>query len=352
MTLYHDGVLVSSGLLSPWSTLPAVLGILALGAGAIMARRILPWLAFGVLFFLGGHALESTVIPLELVFEHRNYVPSFGLLAGVALQAAVGIHESTFRLQQAVLLGFGVLVAAMGLLTYQRASLWGDPPRLLATSLALQPHSPRVQFNAAYVFGQRCLELIQSSAPSASLYCDQARTRYATVARLALEDAGSLIRMVELDMAEGMPVDPAIDVEIRRRLSSLDPEWVNINVLATVLRDSASPIPAVRLANWAEAALRNPRQREVGRLAIHVAFSELLFNRMQLPLEAEKQLNSALIQAPFRIDLRLTQVQLKLALGDLNEAELLLDQVHNMPGAWAYSKTLQSLSDAILAARQ
>ena len=34
--------------------------------------------AFAVLFFLAGHILESSIFPLELIFEHRNYLPSFG----------------------------------------------------------------------------------------------------------------------------------------------------------------------------------------------------------------------------------------------------------------------------------
>jgi hypothetical protein len=36
---------------------------------------------FGVAFFLIGHGIESSFLPLELFFEHRNYVPSVGLVA-------------------------------------------------------------------------------------------------------------------------------------------------------------------------------------------------------------------------------------------------------------------------------
>ena len=34
----------------------------------------------GVLWFLAGHLLESSFIGLVIAFEHRNYLPSLGIL--------------------------------------------------------------------------------------------------------------------------------------------------------------------------------------------------------------------------------------------------------------------------------
>ena len=84
MGFYHDDFPISQGLLEPPSTLPAILGILALTLGAVLLRRRNPVVAFGILFFLIGHSMESTIIALELIYEHRNYVPSFGPLLGFA----------------------------------------------------------------------------------------------------------------------------------------------------------------------------------------------------------------------------------------------------------------------------
>lgn len=43
-------------------------------------RHSCPFLLFGVIWFLYGHSLESSFIGLELYFEHRNYLPSLGLI--------------------------------------------------------------------------------------------------------------------------------------------------------------------------------------------------------------------------------------------------------------------------------
>jgi len=45
------------------------------------SRHRYPILFFGICFFLAGHLIESTFIQLEIYFEHRNYIPSIGLLS-------------------------------------------------------------------------------------------------------------------------------------------------------------------------------------------------------------------------------------------------------------------------------
>ena len=78
--LFHDDFHVATGLLDPVWTLPALMAVVILVGAAIRVRRSLPLLAFGVLWFFAGHLLESTHLNLEIYFEHRNYLPSMGLL--------------------------------------------------------------------------------------------------------------------------------------------------------------------------------------------------------------------------------------------------------------------------------
>ena len=85
MGIYHDDLTVSTGLIQPWSTLPAIGGWIIVGvltARLSLRRHVI---AFGLLWFLWGHALESTVLPLAPMFEHRNYQPGLGLLLAFVL---------------------------------------------------------------------------------------------------------------------------------------------------------------------------------------------------------------------------------------------------------------------------
>jgi hypothetical protein len=80
MGLFHDDFALSSDLFSIWTTLPSIIGIVLLLILSILWRKRFPIVAFAVLWFLVGHSLESTVFPLEIIHEHRNYLPALGPL--------------------------------------------------------------------------------------------------------------------------------------------------------------------------------------------------------------------------------------------------------------------------------
>ena len=53
-------------------------------AAAFALRHRLPMFSLGLFWFLGAHLLTSSVLPLELVFEHRNYFALLGVLLAIA----------------------------------------------------------------------------------------------------------------------------------------------------------------------------------------------------------------------------------------------------------------------------
>ena len=92
---------------------------------AIKFRKTHPWPLFAIAWFHVGHLLESTLVPLELYFEHRNYLPSLGPIAitlGYILQWA---HSGHFSLWTQRIMGYILLLIMMGLL-WTTTSLWQD----------------------------------------------------------------------------------------------------------------------------------------------------------------------------------------------------------------------------------
>ena len=86
--LYLDWIPVSRGFLEPVTTLVALIAWGLVAVGVIVHRQKLPIVAFGLLWFLIGHGLESTFVPLEIAHEHRNYLPALGPLLAIAFCAA------------------------------------------------------------------------------------------------------------------------------------------------------------------------------------------------------------------------------------------------------------------------
>src|SRR5690606_30500431 len=130
MGIYTDDFAASTGILNPSTTLFAILFLLAITFAAWRWRNRLPALFFGWSFFLVAHSLEAGPIPLELYFEHRNYLPSVGImLASLVLVVALGHRLSDLGIRAGrigVVLALGVcVVLAIG--THGRAQVWRDP---------------------------------------------------------------------------------------------------------------------------------------------------------------------------------------------------------------------------------
>jgi hypothetical protein len=81
---YHDDLPLSHGPLDPPTTLAAGLFLASLLLLALGFRQGRPLVAFGILWFLCGHSLEAGPLPLEIMYEHRNYLPGAGLLLALA----------------------------------------------------------------------------------------------------------------------------------------------------------------------------------------------------------------------------------------------------------------------------
>ncbi len=94
--LFNDAVTVSTGLLAPPSTLASIVFLAGLLAAAVALRRRYPALALGVLFYFAAQLLESTVVPLELYYEHRNYVPAMLMFWPLALWLTDEVRQLRF----------------------------------------------------------------------------------------------------------------------------------------------------------------------------------------------------------------------------------------------------------------
>ncbi|RDS85304.1 tetratricopeptide repeat protein [Dyella psychrodurans] len=142
--LFNDAFPVSNGWLDPMSTLPCALFILALiGAGFALRKRH-PAIALALLFYFAGQLMESGWVPLELYFEHRNYLPAMLLFWPIGL--ALG-QQGPLRLMR-TLTAF-VVLALMGMLSTQRAALWGNAVQQARMWAAINPDSARAQTSAA-----------------------------------------------------------------------------------------------------------------------------------------------------------------------------------------------------------
>lgn len=161
MGLYHDGYRISHGLLDPPATI-ATLGVHAsLMVGAWMLRRKYPYFTFAVAWFYIGHSAESSVLPLEIKYEHRNYLPMLGMLLAVIH----GIHTATDRLKNPRRVRYVVLAALLttfGGASVVRSAQFGDFWGFAAMEAEHHPHSSRANQHAAVAILKLMLQTKQA----------------------------------------------------------------------------------------------------------------------------------------------------------------------------------------------
>ncbi|MDL0432015.1 hypothetical protein QPM17_12790 [Marinobacter sp. TBZ242] len=139
---FHDDIAVSESLFEPIQTLYAVLAvviILAISIYGVLLRRSI--VAFGILFFFIAHALESSILPLELYFEHRNYLPSVGVV--IALVASGYFISKKINSEPLVAFFFIGFLAITAFISVERNIIWNSPDVGIALSELNHPDSPR-----------------------------------------------------------------------------------------------------------------------------------------------------------------------------------------------------------------
>jgi protein O-mannosyl-transferase len=154
--LFNDQFTTSVSLWSPASTLPAIVAVLFLVIGAWRLRNRHPALALAVLFYFTAQLIESTSIPLELYYEHRNYVPAMLMFWPIGLWLTD--RQALPRVKYLLMFALPLCLAWM---TYVSAQVWGDVRQQALIWAQLNPNSPRAQTNAAQIE-------MQSGAPRAA----------------------------------------------------------------------------------------------------------------------------------------------------------------------------------------
>ena len=152
LSIEHD-VQMSTSLFQPWSTLPAILAIFLMIALGILLIRKQPMVSLAILFFFFNHAIESSIIPLELIFEHRNYLPSMFLFLPVAYGIVwmIAYYKQKNSVLSRVLVIFSaLLLVCFGSSTHIRNMAWATEKSLWEDAVKKAPNSNRPLHNLAW----------------------------------------------------------------------------------------------------------------------------------------------------------------------------------------------------------
>ncbi|MBI3594339.1 MAG: tetratricopeptide repeat protein [Nitrospirae bacterium] len=139
---------ISRNLFQPLSTFFSLILIVASISWSIKNAKKFPFISFGILWFFINLLVESTFIPIDLVFEHRLYLPSIGIF----ISSVSGISYLFRRWPYPILKGMGMVLFLISLLfesvfTIERNKDWFSQIALWASAVKRSPDSFRAHIN-------------------------------------------------------------------------------------------------------------------------------------------------------------------------------------------------------------
>lgn len=142
---------LSYSLFNPVTTAASLVFLAGILVLAVIFARKERLISFCILWFLGNLVIESSVIGLELVYEHRTYLPSMFFVLLVFLLAARFITRTWMRVGIVC-----VIVAVFSLWTFQRNGVWADEGSFLQDIVMKSPADARAHYNLGkYLYEQR-----------------------------------------------------------------------------------------------------------------------------------------------------------------------------------------------------
>ena len=315
--IYHDDYPQSHGLLEPASTLLAGAAWLAvLIAGWLTRGTRTGLLVFGLWFYLAAHGLESTLLPLELYFEHRNYLPSVGIFFSLGYGAYLLLSRA--RLKRIVAAALILVPIGYGAITVHRVLVWQSWERMLFAALEHYPDSARVHTGLANLY------VNQGNLDKALEHLELA------AARPGVAELGLAIHAINAYCLTDRPPPPSAYEALERSPPSDDSHTLNALGWLTnaVERQECGGLDQARLAGALHDALQGADQAgpHGNTWILHTHAARLLAAAGRKG-DALTHLDLASRLEPERLEAGLLAVRYRLELGDLANAKKTLLEV-------------------------
>jgi protein O-mannosyl-transferase len=230
--LYHDDVLI----VKTFWQLPTFFAVISwplLAAFSLRQAVKGSWLGFGGAWFIWAHLLESTVLPLEMVHEHRNYLAMIGLLFGVAA-AAAGAAARISAISPKIIGTVCLAIAlTLGGITFVRALVWGDLTVLASVEVANHPQSARSWYQMGRIHFKRYKAGVEGEN-------ELARSSMERAAMLSATPSQALVALIRIGSDNGKVPSASYMKRLIAEIQNGPPIITNTNVLIDLARCQAS----------------------------------------------------------------------------------------------------------------
>jgi tetratricopeptide (TPR) repeat protein len=133
---------LSHSLIDPLTTLLALIAIIGLLAWSFWLAKKDRLISFCLLWYFGNLVIESSIIGLEIIFEHRTYLPSMMIILMAAILADRYLRSNVLKI--ATICAITLVFAAW---TYERNTIWSNAVSLWSDVVKKSPQKVRPHNN-------------------------------------------------------------------------------------------------------------------------------------------------------------------------------------------------------------
>jgi len=325
LSFYHDDYIKSTSLYTPFTTIVAALSLFMTLSFALLKRKHYPILFFGVFWFVIGHSLESSIIALELVFEHRNYLPSYGLI--FFLLVSLFLLSQKYQKERIFYAVIGIYIIAFSLNSFIVSSVRGNTTLMLKTLVEEHPESARSNYAWAQLN-----ETLYHLNPDKPEYYDKA-IKHATIAtELDPNLINGLIYSFLLKQVKNIPAQKDLN-QLMHRLATVKPHNSNNRVLKKLFELAISKpelFSKQLLDKIVNVYLSNPKLTGRTKAIFYKDYANYLFETNGMSMEVLDFLTKAVNEYPESIELKLFLIQGLVNLQQYHAVEKLLPMLQEM----------------------
>lgn len=153
LTFLYD-IEVSRSLLQPWTTIPSIVLILSIIGLACLIARKHPLISYCTIFYFLNHVIEGSIFNLELIYEHRNYIPAMLLFVPPALFIIYIFNYFSYRkfIRFLIILGVSAILIVEGDNTYNRNKTVSSDYLLWLDNINKSPRLSRPHSNLGIIY--------------------------------------------------------------------------------------------------------------------------------------------------------------------------------------------------------
>ena len=196
LNLNHDFV-ISKGIIEPPQTLFSIVGIVLIVVIGIVSIKRFNLVSFVIWWFLGNLVIESSILPLEIIYEHRTYLPGVMIFLIFSL-FLIYVFWGVLKKKRWII-SISLILVLYGNGTYLRNVIFRNPISLWQDVVQKSPNYARAHANLGkYYMDYGCLEEAKDELKTASSLDPDMPEPLINLGKIYLNDPGMITEAILL----------------------------------------------------------------------------------------------------------------------------------------------------------